>query len=109
MADAYDSNYYKVTTEAELPEDRPTIFRAAGATLVLLRAGKRVEAIDGSCLADDAPMSPQLRLQRIQECVAAGAGSPSQEWSDLFRRAGLPVKVSDGEVWVCIDGCAKTE
>lgn len=107
MADPYESNFHKITNADALPAGKPVIYRAAGATLVLRKDGDRVEAIDGSCLSDDTPMSPQLRLARIQECVAAGAGSESTEWSDLVRRAGLPVKVSDGVVWVCIDACRK--
>ena len=107
MAEPFEANYYKITTESELPRDQPVIYRAAGATVVLRRTGNSVEAIDGSCLTDDSQMSPQVRLQRIQECVAAGIGSKSSDWSELASRAGLPVKVSNGDVWVCLDGCRK--
>jgi hypothetical protein len=107
MSDPYAANYHKITTEAELQPGRPVIFRAAGATLVLRRGESGVEAIDGSCLSDDGSLTPQARIDRIQECVAAGVGSQSKEWSELVRRAGLPVRVSDGVVWVCIDACSK--
>lgn len=101
---AYESSYRKIARVDELG-DRPRVYRAAGATLVMKREGADVSAIDGSCLAEDSSASEDLRVKRILECVAAGAGSSSSEWSALHARAGLPVRLEDGDVWVCVEGC----
>ena len=56
MADPYESNFHKIASADALPAGKPVIYRAAGATLVLRKDGDHVEAIDGSCLADDTSM-----------------------------------------------------
>jgi nitrite reductase/ring-hydroxylating ferredoxin subunit len=104
---SYEGNYYKVGTLADLPMDRPRVFRAAGATVILRRAQGGVTAIDGSCLQDAAHFSSEERLRRIIECVADGAGSTSREWDGLLAIAGLPVRIENDEVWVCIESCAQ--
>jgi nitrite reductase/ring-hydroxylating ferredoxin subunit len=105
MASPWESSFYKVATVADLPVDQPRVFRAAGATVVIRRSADRVLAIDGSCLTEAGEMSADTRLKRVLECVAVGSGSSSTEWDELHGRAGLAVRVEDGEVWVCIDGC----
>ena len=86
MSSPYESSFYNVTTLGDLPADKPRVFRAAGATVVLRRDGERVTAIDGSGLADGREMS-------------------TREWDDLHSRAGLAVRVEGDQVWVCLDGC----
>ncbi|HET7705180.1 MAG TPA: hypothetical protein VFM36_03775 [Thermoanaerobaculia bacterium] len=104
MSSSYESNYRKIARADELG-DKPRVYRAAGATLVMRRNGSDVSAIDGSCLADTSSASEDVRVKRIMECVAAGVGSSSSEWSELHARAGLPVRLEDGDVWVCVEGC----
>lgn len=72
---SYDANFRKVAALAELPLDKPQVFRAAGATIVLRRTANEVTAVDGS----DEP---------------AGTVGVS-----------LPVRVENGEVWVCVEAC----
>jgi hypothetical protein len=104
MNSSYESSYRRIARLDELG-DKPRVYRAAGATLVMRRNGSDVSAIDGSCLADTASQSEDVRVKGIMECVAAGAGSSSAEWNELHERAGLPVRLEDGEVWVCVEGC----
>lgn len=104
MNSSYEANYRKITRVDELG-DKPRVYRAAGATLVMRRTGSDVSAIDGSCLADTSSASEDVRVKSIMECVAAGAGGSSSEWSELHARAGLPVRLEDGDVWVCVEGC----
>ena len=104
MNSSYESGYRKIARFEELGE-KPRVYRAAGATLVMRRDGSGVSAIDGSCLADDSTASEDVRVKRIMECVAAGAGSSSAEWSELHARAGLPVRLEDEDVWVGVEGC----
>lgn len=106
MTDAWESNFRKITTLAELPKGSPRVFRTGGATLVLRFDGEGVEAIDGSCLAEDSNWNTEARFRRILDCVASGVGSPTSEWDELVSRAALPVRVEEGSVWVCLDGCA---
>ena len=107
MTQSYDSNFYKVTTLAELVEGKPSLFRAAGATVVLRRNGDSVEAIDGSCLIESGDMPHDDKIARILECVAEGSGS-TQDWNELVTHASLPVKVEEGAVWVCVDACSSS-
>lgn len=104
MNTSYESNYRKIARVDELDE-KPRVYRAAGATLVMRRNGSDVSAIDGSCLADSSSAPEDVRVKRIMDCVAAGAGSSSSEWNELHARAGLPVRLEDGDVWVCVEGC----
>lgn len=104
MNSSYESNYRKIARVDELG-DRPRVYRAAGATLVMRREGSDVSALDGSCLADTSSASEEVQVKRIMECVAAGVGSSTSEWSELHARAGLPVRLEDGDVWVCVEGC----
>lgn len=90
---------------AELPQGTPRVFRSAGSMVVLRRTGEVVEAVDGSCFADDRAAPSGERLQRILDCVATGADSPSSDWDELVARAGLSVRVVDGDVWVCLEQC----
>ena len=102
---SYDSNYRKIATLEELPPEKPKVFRAAGATLVMRREASEVTAIDGSCLAEVSDISSEQRLRRILDCVASGTGSDTVEWQELHARAGLPVRVEKGEIWVCVEAC----
>lgn len=106
MTSAYEANYHKIANLTDLQPGQPRVFRAAGAT-VLLKLGDdgKVTAIDGSCLADDRDLSQEMRIRKILECVAQGAGSTSTDWLYLQNEIGLPVKVESGEVWVCVDAC----
>lgn len=104
MNSSWESNYRKIARVDELG-DEPRVYRAAGATLVMRRNGSDVSAIDGSCLADTSSASEDVQVKRIMECVAAGVGGSSSEWNELHARAGLPVRLEDGDVWVCVEGC----
>ncbi|GAC1428472.1 MAG: hypothetical protein NVSMB68_00500 [Thermoanaerobaculia bacterium] len=107
MSQSYEQSFRKITPVAELPEGQPKIFRAAGATVVLLRRGESVEAIDGSCVSDNTEMPAQVRLVRILECVAASASASPPDWLSLVERGGLAARIEDGWAWVCLDGCAR--
>ena len=72
---SYDANFRKVVSLSELPMNEARVFRAAGATIVLRRTANEVTATGGSDAAD----------------AAAGAS--------------LPVRVENGEVWVCVEAC----
>lgn len=104
--DPFESRFTKVASLPELPVETPRVFRAAGGMVVLRRRQDgTVEAVDGSCFNDDQSIPSAVRLQRILDCVAAGAGSFSAEWDDLARRAGRPVRVDGNDVWVCLEQC----
>lgn len=105
MSSPYDASFRKVATVEEVPSGRPQVFRAAGATVVVRREGEHYSAIDGSCIAEAPEVSSEERVRRIMKCVADGTGSSSVEWEQLHARAGLPVRVEDGAVWVCVEGC----
>ncbi len=51
MSHSCEDSFRKITTVDDLPDGKPKVFRAAGATVVLLRRGNSIEAIDGSCAA----------------------------------------------------------
>jgi nitrite reductase/ring-hydroxylating ferredoxin subunit len=102
---SYDSNYRKIAALDELQPGKPRVFRAAGATLVMRRTDHDVSAIDGSCLAEVPDISSDERLRRVLDCVESGTGSTSAEWEELHARAGLPVRVEAGEIWVCVEAC----
>lgn len=105
MNQSYDSSYRKIVALEELPAGAPKVFQSGGAAIVLLRNGSSVEAIDGSCLEQDQAMSRDQRLHSIMTCVGSNLPTPSGEWSDLVKSAGLATRVEDGWVWVCLDGC----
>lgn len=108
MTEAWNESFHKITALDQLQEGKPSIFRAAGAILLLRRDSRgSVEAIDGSCLADDASIKGEERVRRILECVASGSGSASTEWQTLVSKAGLPVRIEQQDVWVCIDACRR--
>lgn len=121
MSKSYEQSFRKIAPVDDLPDGKPKIFRAAGATIVLLRRGNAIEAIDGSCVSDDTDMPEQRRLARILDCVAtAVAGGPSrasdgqagppvvpESWKSLVTRAGLSARIEDGWAWVCLDGCKR--
>lgn len=121
MSKSYEQSFRKIAPVEDLPDGKPKIFRAAGATIVLLRHGDAIEAIDGSCVSDDTDMPEQRRLARILDCVAAAvAGGPSrasegkaglpvvpESWQSLVTKAGLAARVEDGWAWVCLDGCKR--
>lgn len=105
MTQSYDSSFRKIVALKELPAGNPRVFQSGGAAVVLLRSGTAVEAIDGSCLEQDQSMSRDQRLQSIMSCVGSSLATPSREWADLVKSAGLATRVEDGWVWVCLDGC----
>lgn len=105
MTKSYDSSYRKIASLDDLAAGSPRVFQSGGAVVVLLRDGSTVEAIDGSCLEQDQRMSREQRLRSITNCVASDLSAESREWPDLVRAAGLPTRVEDGWVWVCLDGC----
>ena len=107
MTSSYEGSYYKVATLADLPVEKPRVFRAAGTTVVLRRSDGAVTAIDGSCLQDAPNLSAEERVRRIVDCVADGAGASSKEWTQLLAIAALPVRVESDEVWVCLESCAQ--
>lgn len=109
MTQAYESSFRKIIALEDLPAGAPKVFQSGGAAVVLLRNGAAVEAIDGSCLEQDQAMSREQRLRSIMSCVASGLSTPTREWSDLVRSAGLATRVEDGWVWVCLDGCKDRE
>ena len=109
MSSSYEQNYRKIAPLSDLPEGTPRVFRAAGATVVLLRRGNAIDAIDGSCVTDDTDMSAQLRLSRILECVSAAVRSSTTEWQALVAKAGLSARVEGGWAWVCLDGCRRED
>ena len=104
MAQSYEDSFRKIAPVTDLPDGKPKIYRAAGATVVLLRRGNALEAIDGSCVSDDRNMPEQLRLTRILDCVGA-ALNESSEWRSLVEKGGLAARIEDGWAWVCLDGC----
>jgi hypothetical protein len=104
MSSSYEKHYRKLARLDELG-DEPRVFRSGGATFVIRRLGPDVSAIDGSCLEDSSLVPEDVQVKRILERIDAGAGSSSAEWSELHSRAGLPVRVEDGEVWVCVENC----
>lgn len=103
--DPFESRYTKIATLSDLPEGTPQVFRSAGSMVVLRRSDAVVEAVDGSCFADDRAAPSGERLQRILDCVATVSDSPSSDWDELVERAGLSVRVVDGDVWVCLEQC----
>ena len=119
MSKSYEQSFRKIAPVEDLPDGKPKVFRAAGATIVLLRRGNALEAIDGSCVSDDTDMPEQRRIARILDCVSAAvvdgrsgapdgqAGSPvrQESWQSLVTKAGLAARVEDGWAWVCLDGC----
>lgn len=106
MTNAWEENFRKIATLEDPPRGRAKVFRSGGSTLVLRFDGEGVEAIDGSCLAEDPNWSADEKYRRILDCVASGVGSPSSDWNALVERAALPVRIEEGAVWVCLDGCA---
>lgn len=102
---SYDSNYRKMILLDELAVGTPRVFQSGGAVVVLLRSGNSVEAIDGSCLEQGRQMSRDERLRLITSCVAERLPPESREWPDLVRAAGLPTRIEDGWVWVCVEDC----
>ena len=105
MSSSYEANYRKITTLDELPLGEPRVFRAAGATLLMRRSDDGVTAIDGSCLVEASDISEELRVRRILDCVAAGRLGSAEEWDQLHARAGLPVRLEEGDIWVCVEAC----
>ncbi len=71
------------------------------------RRGNRVEAVDGSCVADDTGTSNRQRLARILDCVAAAASVAPDDWQALVTSSGLAARIDEGWVWVCLDGCER--
>ena len=104
MSSSYEKHYRKIARIDEL-SDEPRVFRSGGASFVIRRLGSDVSAIDGSCLADASLVPEDVQVKRILERINAGVGSSSADWSELHTRAGLPVRVEDGEVWVCVENC----
>lgn len=86
MTSSYEDSFHKITSIAELPIGIPRMFRAAGATVVIRRTEDQVLAIDGSAVSHDRELSTQ--------------------WDELHARSGLPVRIENGDVWVCIEACS---
>jgi len=86
MTQSREESFPRIAPVDDLPDGKPKIFRAAGATVVLLRNGQSVEAIDGSCVSDDADMNAAMRLTRILDCVAAGLGRQDGDWKSLVEK-----------------------
>jgi|SRR5476651_870475 hypothetical protein len=107
MTQSYEESFRKIAPVEDLSDGQPKIFRAAGATVVLMRNGQALEAIDGSCVSDDADMSAAMRLTRILDCVAAGLGERDADWKSLVAKGGLAARIDDGWAWVCLDGCER--
>lgn|GEM_PF-3198683 len=105
MSEPWESRYTRMVAVDDLPLGRPSVFRAGGATVVLRRDEHGVQAIDGSCLGDEGELSREQRVQKIFECVASGSAGTSLDGSVLVEKAGLPVRIDEGAVWVCIDAC----
>lgn len=105
MPNSYEQSFRKITPADDLPDGQPKIYRAAGSTVVLLRRGNTLEAIDGSCVADDTEMTGQQRLTRIIDCVAASRSARDPDWQSLVKKGGLAARIEDGWAWVCLDGC----
>lgn len=103
--DPFESRFTKMATLGELPQGTPRVFRSAGSMVVLRRSDAVVEAVDGSCFADDRAVPSDERLQRILDCVATVSDSPSSDWDELVARAGLSVRIVDDDVWVCLEQC----
>lgn len=108
MTQSYEQSFRKIAPVEDLPDGKAKVFRAAGATVVLLRDGKKLEAIDGSCVADDTgEMSAAMRLTHILECVASGLNESGADWKSLVAKGGLAARIEDGWAWVCLDGCER--
>lgn len=107
MPNSYEQSFRKITPVEDLPDGQAKIYRAAGSTVVLLRRGNTLEAIDGSCVADDTDMTEQQRLTRILDCVAAGLNERDSNWPSLVQKGGLAARIEDGWAWVCLDGCER--
>jgi hypothetical protein len=103
MTQAYEQNFRRIAPVEDLPDGKPRVFRAAGATVVLLRNGQKLEAIDGSCVADDSEMTAAMRLTRILDCIAAGLNEPDPNWKSLVEKGGLAARIEEGWAWVCVD------
>ena len=63
MTTAFDDSFHKITRTEDLPPGVPTEFHAAGATIVLLRDGDRIEATDGSAEAGAAARRLRVRVE----------------------------------------------
>ncbi len=103
MASPYENSFHKIVRADDLALDRLQVYRAAGTTVVLRRVAEGITAIDGSSFIDEGALDSRARLQQIIDGVGGHDGS--SDWSALVMRSGLPVKVDDGDVWVCIEGC----
>lgn len=110
MPSAYEASYHRIAAVDELQLGRPKLFRAAGATiLVRLNEQGVVTAIDAASLAHAGDRSPDARIREVLGFGGSDAGSGSAEWQELELRAGLPARLEDGHVWVCIDACKPGE
>jgi hypothetical protein len=105
MTQSYEQSFRKIAPVEDLPDGKPRVFRAGGATVVLLRSGPKLEAIDGSCAGDDSEAGAAMRLTHILDCVAAGLNESGANWKSLVEKGGLVARIEDGWAWVCIDGC----
>jgi len=85
MKSSYEASFHKITSIAELPIGVPRVFRAAGATVVIRRMEDQVLALEGSTVAQERELSTK--------------------WDELHARSALAVRVENGDVWVCIEGC----
>lgn len=102
MSSPYENSFHKIVRADDLALDRLQVYRAAGTTVVLRRVADGITAIDGSSFVDHGEPDPHARLQQM---IESAGGHESGDWSTLVAQSGLAVKVEDGDVWVCIEGC----
>jgi hypothetical protein len=88
VSSSYESSFHKIAALDDVPVGEPTTFRAAGSTVLIRRTESDVSAIDGSVIAEGRRVAPD-----------------QHEWEQLHARAGLAVRVEEGNIWVCLEGC----
>jgi hypothetical protein len=103
MATPWENSFHKIARIEDLPIGQLQVYRAAGTTVVLRRDDFGVSAIDGSEFIDDGALDPRERLRKIVDGV--GGQNSAENWYELVSKSELLVKVDNGDVWVCIEGC----
>ena len=69
MQTAFDRGYTRLASLADLADGTARVFRAGGATLLLIRDGAEVLAFDGSCVAQDRSLPGRELVGAIIECL----------------------------------------
>jgi nitrite reductase/ring-hydroxylating ferredoxin subunit len=106
MVSAYDRGFRKVTTLEDLVEEQPKLFRSGGETLILLKSGNRLFAADATACIEESVASPEARLASVARAFQADRGG-SRNWIAAIEARALPVELRDGEIWICVDPCAR--